>query len=236
MRLLTLFVLLLSAAPAFAQGRAAFATERHDFARIDEGTVATTTFAFINTGDRPVRLVDVRPSCGCTTPEYPTGAIAPGATAEITVAYTSEGRPGPFEKHVTVQTDEPATTTLTIVGDVVPGFTRGGAAQGSLTFEADTFVQENAVGAVQQAYRFQNQGEAPVRITAVHAPAGVDVVFPDRPVFSRDVAGILVTLEAPAAIARPDGTFDVAITLETTDAVQPVKSLRLRGTVAASAP
>ncbi len=236
MRLLPALILLLVAAPAFAQGRATFATDRHDFARIDEGPVATTTFAFTNTGDRPVRLLEVLPSCGCTTPEYPGEAIAPGASANIVVAYHSDGRPGPFEKHVTVQTDEPATTTLTIVGDVIPGFTRGGAAQGALTFEADVFVQENSQGTVQQAYRFQNQGEAPVRITAAHAPPGVEVVFPDRPVFSRDVAGILVSIEAPAAIARPDGTFDVAITLETTDAAQPVKSLRLRGTLATSAP
>ena len=146
LRLLAALGVLLVAAPAFAQARIAFATERHDFARLDEGDVVTTTFAFTNTGDAPLRLADVRPSCGCTTPEYPTGAIAPGATGEIVVAYHSEGRPGPFEKHVTVVTDGPAatTTTLTIVGDVVPGFTRGGVAQGSVVFEHDTYVEEAA--------------------------------------------------------------------------------------------
>ena len=237
MRLPILLAALLVAAPAFAQGRAAFATDRHDFARIDEGPVATTAFAFTNTGDRPVRLVDVRPSCGCTTPEYPTGALAPGATGEIVVAYHSEGRPGPFEKHVTVVTDAGDTTTLTIVGDVVPVFTRGGAAQGSLVFSHDTFVDERAAAAageaVQHAFQFQNQGDRPVRITAARTSAGdaVEVIFPDRPVFARDVAGILVMIDRPAAIAGPDGAFDVAITVETTDAVQPVKSLRLRGVV-----
>ena len=234
MRLLTLLAVLVAAAPAFAQGRAAFATSRHDFARFDEGAVVTTTFAFTNTGDAPVTLTDVRPSCGCTTPEYPTGAIAPGATAEIVVAYASEGRPGPFEKVVTLVTDEPATTTLTITGDVVPGFTRGGARQGGLVFEHDTYVAEAAEGAVQHAFRFQNQGAAPFRITAVRTTAGAaaEVVWPDRPIFSRDTAGIVITVEDPAAIARPDGTFDVAITMETTDAEQPLKSLRLRGTLA----
>lgn len=236
MRLLAA-LLLLAAAPVLAQGRATFAAERHDFARLDEGPVATTTFAFTNTGDQPVRLVDVRASCGCTTPEYPTGAVAPGATAEIVVAYHSEGRPGPFEKHVTVVTDAGDTTTLTIVGDVVPTFTRGGAAQGSLVFSHDTFVDERPTAmageAVQHAFQFQNQGDRPVRITSATTSAGaaVQVVFPDRPVFSRDVAGLLVMIDDPAAIAGPDGAFDVAITLETTDAVQPTKSLRLRGVV-----
>lgn len=237
MRLLLALTALLVSVPAFAQGRAAFATERHDFARIDEGPVATTTFAFTNTGDRPVRLVQVTPSCGCTTPEYPTGALAPGATGEIVVAYHSEGRPGPFEKHVTVVTDAGDTTTLTITGDVVPVFTRGGAAQGSLVFSHDTFVDERAAAvageAVQHAFQFQNQGERPVRITSARTSAGdaVEVVFPDRPVFPRDVAGLLVMIDDPSMIAGPDGSFDIAITLETTDAVQPTKSLRLRGVV-----
>ena len=237
MRLILACALVLAAVPAFAQGRAAFATDRHDFARLDEGAVVTTTFAFTNTGDAPVTLTDVRPSCGCTTPEYPTGAVAPGATAEIVVAYNSEGRPGPFEKTVTVVTDEPATTTLTITGDVVPGFTRGGARQGGLVFEHDTFVAEAADGAVQHAFRFQNQGETPFRITAVRTSAGAaaEVVWPERPLFARDIAGLMVTVEDPAAIARPDGTFDVAITLETTDPAQPLKSLRLRGTLARAA-
>ena len=229
---LVLAAFLLAAAPAFAQGRAAFADARHDFARIDEGDVATTTFAFTNTGDAPVRLVDVRPSCGCTTPEYPAGAIAPGATAEITVAYHSEGRPGPFEKHVTVETDEPATTTLTIVGDVVPGFTRGGARQGSLVFDRDAATVDVGPGeAFQQAFQFQNQGEAPVRITAVHAPDGVEAVFSERPVFSRDVSGVLLIVADPAALMDTAHRLDIAVTIETTDAVQPTKSLRLRGVV-----
>ena len=234
MRRIFACALVLAAAPAFAQGRAAFATDRHDFARFDEGAVVTTTFAFTNTGDAPVTLTDVRPSCGCTTPEYPTGAVAPGATAEIVVAYASEGRPGPFEKTVVVVTDEPATTTLTITGDVVPGFTRNGARQGGLVFEHDSYVAEAAEGAVQHAFRFQNQGATPVRITAVRTSAGAAaaVVWPERPLFASDIAALVVTLDDPAAIARPDGTFDVAITMETTDAVQPLKSLRLRGTLA----
>ena len=237
MRRLTLAALaLLFAAPAFAQGRLAFDSERHDFGAFDEGLTVTTYLAFTNTGDAPVTLTEVRPSCGCTTPAYPTGAIAPGDRGEIVVAFNSEGRPGPFEKHVTVvaQGAEPRVTTLTIVGDVVPAFTRGGAAQGSVMFEHDAFAAEGVAGPVQHAFRFQNQGEAPFRIRSVTTTAGAaaEVVFPDRPVFARDVAGIVVSVEDPAAIARPDGTFDVGITLETTDAAQPTKTLRITGTLA----
>ena len=234
MRFLAALVLLAVAAPASAQGRLAFASETHAFAAVDEGAVATTAFAFTNTGDAPVRLVDVRVSCGCTTPAYPTGAVAPGASAEIVVAYSSEGRPGPFEKHVTVVTDAGETTTLTITGDVVAGFVRTGSAQGALVFEHGAFAVEGAEGPLQHAFRFQNTGDAPLRIRAVRTTAGesAQVVFPDRPVFSGDVAAVVVMLDDARAVARPDGTFDVGVVLETSDAVQPVKSLRLHGTVA----
>ena len=236
MRLLTALLLLAAAAPlAAAQGRLEFAEAAHAFAPVDEGDVATTTFAFTNAGDTPITLSEVTPSCGCTTPEYPTGAIAPGASGEIVVAFHSEGRPGPFEKHVTVvaQGADPRVTTLTITGEVVPGFTRGGDTQGALVFSEGTFVVEGASGAVQHAFRFQNQGTAPVRINAVRTTAGgaAHVVFPERPIFASDVAGVVVILDDVAAVARPDGTFDVGVTLETTDPAQPVKSLRLHGTV-----
>ena len=235
MRLLTT-VFLLVTAPAFAQGRLSFVSERHDFGQFEEGLTVTTYLAFTNEGDVPVTLTEVRPSCGCTTPSYPTGAIAPGGTGEIVVAYNSEGRPGPFEKHVTVVADgaEPRVTTLTIVGDVVPAFTVGGAAQGAVVFEHDAFQVEGADGPVHHAFRFQNQGETPFRIRSATTSAGerASVVFPDRPVFARDVAGIVVMIEDPAAVARPDGTFDVEITQETTDAAQPTKTLRITGTLA----
>lgn len=237
MRLFTALAIVLVTAPAFAQGRLAFVSERHDFGQFAEGLTVTTFLAFTNTGDAPVTLTEVRPSCGCTTPSYPTGAIAPGASGEIVVAFDSEGRPGLFEKHVTVVASgaEPRTTTLTIVGDVVPAFTQGGVVQGSAVFEHDTFAADSTSGPVHHAFRFQNQGAAPFRISSVTTTAGAaaEVVFPDRPVFARDVAGIVVMVESPAAIARPDGTFEVEITMETTDAAQPTKTLHLRGTLAA---
>lgn len=238
MRFLAAALVLLASVTAHAQGRLAFASEAHAFETLDEGEVGTTTFAFTNTGDAPLRLTQVTPSCGCTTPQYPTGAIAPGATGEIEVAYHSEGRPGPFEKHVTVVADgaEPRVVTLTITGDVTPGFARLGDRQGALVFEHGVFAAEDAPAAVQHAFRFQNTGTLPLRIESVETTAGqaVQVVYPDRPVFSQDVAVVMVMIDDMAAIARPDGRFDVGITLHTTDADQPVKSLRLHGTVASA--
>ena len=94
----------------------------HDFGKINEadGRV-TTVFTFKNEGMEPLVLSNVRASCGCTTPKWPRQPIEPGQTGEITVTYNPNGRPGRFNKTVTITSNatEP-TTRVTIKGEVIP--------------------------------------------------------------------------------------------------------------------
>ena len=99
-----------------------FKKTTHDFGKINEadGRV-TTTFSFSNDGDAPLVLSNVRASCGCTTPKWTREPIEPGQTGEITVTYNPAGRPGRFQKTVTVTSNTAqATTKLYIKGEVVP--------------------------------------------------------------------------------------------------------------------
>ena len=94
----------------------------HDFGKINEadGRV-TTVFTFKNEGIAPLVLSNVRASCGCTTPKWTREPIEPGQSGEITVTYNPSGRPGRFQKTVTVTSNasEP-TTKLYIKGEVIP--------------------------------------------------------------------------------------------------------------------
>lgn len=94
----------------------------HDFGKINEadGRV-TTVFTFKNEGMSPLVLSNVRASCGCTTPKWTREPIEPGQIGEITVTYNPNGRPGRFQKTVTVTSNanEP-TTKLYIKGEVIP--------------------------------------------------------------------------------------------------------------------
>ena len=98
-----------------------FKEEMHDFGKIREGIVAEYEFKFTNTGNQPLILSDVRASCGCTTPAWSKEPVMPGKTGMIKVAYNSAGRPGAFNKSITITTNIPdETKVLFIKGEVMP--------------------------------------------------------------------------------------------------------------------
>jgi hypothetical protein len=96
-----------------------FEKVEHNFGKITEGTQATVSFTFTNTGTEPLVLNSVRASCGCTTPKWTREPVAPGATGQITAIYNSQGRPGNFTKTITVKYNGvEGTEFLTIRGTV----------------------------------------------------------------------------------------------------------------------
>ena len=121
-RAFSLLAFCLYAFAAQAQGVLSFDADEHDFGTLAEGDKPTYIFAFTNVGDAPVRLANVQPSCGCTTPAYTTEEVQPGGRGEITVEYDSEGRPGEFNKSIAVTAEgaEPSYITLRIRGVVTP--------------------------------------------------------------------------------------------------------------------
>ncbi|TGE24946.1 DUF1573 domain-containing protein [Hymenobacter aquaticus] len=105
---------------ARAQGVMTFEKDLHDFGNVAEGTMATHEFKFKNTGNQPIIIANVQASCGCTTPDWTKTPVLPGKSGIIKAMYSSAGRPGIFNKTVTV-TSNAATPSavLTIKGNVL---------------------------------------------------------------------------------------------------------------------
>lgn len=105
---------------AVAQGVLQFDVDSFDFGTVEEGNKAEKTFTFKNTGNQPIILSNVRASCGCTTPAWTREPVMPGQTGKIEVSYNSAGRPGAFNKTITITSNATeATKVLTIRGNVV---------------------------------------------------------------------------------------------------------------------
>lgn len=104
-----------------AQATITFDKPEHDFGKIKEGTLATYEFTFTNTGKAPLVLSNVQPSCGCTTPEWSKEPIMPGAKGTVKAVFNSYGRPGVFQKYITVKSNSSGgDVTLTFKGTVEP--------------------------------------------------------------------------------------------------------------------
>ena len=83
----------------------------------------TKAFKFINTGKEPLIISKANASCGCTVPEWPKDAIAPGKSGEIKVVFDSKGKGAvggrDESKRVTITANtDPADTYLTIKGKI----------------------------------------------------------------------------------------------------------------------
>lgn len=115
----TLFI---ASSPLLMSAQARWVTQKHDFGAFSEdlGSV-DAVFHIVNEGEKPIRILEARATCGCTVPEYSRADIAPGDTASLKVTYAATGRPGKFDKNVYVKTsDAPSVQqTLTVSGVVI---------------------------------------------------------------------------------------------------------------------
>jgi hypothetical protein len=99
-------VLLLSAG-VFAQAKKAedvvkFKELAYDFGKIKQGSPVSHEFEFTNISSSPVIIESAVPSCGCTTPVKPEGAIAKGKDDKITAGFNA-ANVGPFNKTITIK-------------------------------------------------------------------------------------------------------------------------------------
>lgn len=107
---------------AYAQAKIEFAQETFNFGKVQEtGGPVEHRFIFKNTGNAPLKIQDVNPSCGCTTPSWTKEPVMPGKEGFIIAEYNPLNRPGAFTKSLTVTSNAaPNVKTLYIKGIVNP--------------------------------------------------------------------------------------------------------------------
>ncbi len=121
----------------FAQAKKAedeikFKELTYDFGKIKQGSPVTHDFDFTNISSSPVIIESAVPSCGCTTPVKPEGAIQKGKDDKITAGFNA-ANVGPFNKSITVKVaGVDAPVQLKITGEVltVDAYTKYEASKG----------------------------------------------------------------------------------------------------------
>jgi hypothetical protein len=109
------------ASPADAQARPRVTAEGpYDFGSVDRGAKIEHVFRVANTGDAPLRLEQVKSTCGCTVALISDPEVPPGREGRIAVTLDTARMAGRVTKIVTVYTNDPETPTapLALTGAV----------------------------------------------------------------------------------------------------------------------
>ncbi|AHM63492.1 hypothetical protein D770_26245 [Flammeovirgaceae bacterium 311] len=185
-----------------------FESSTHDFGDVPEdGGPVRYRFEFTNTGEVPVKVLEVKASCGCTTPEWSRDEIMPGQTGFVVAEYNPQNRPGQFHKTLTVNTNaEPNVSILNIKGVVKPK---------PRTIEDD---YPNEMGKLRLKYRnfnmgkvttekpavkkfeVYNQGDKPLVFNKknVEAPEYINIAFEPQTLPANGRGNIIITYDAAA--------------------------------------
>lgn len=218
-------------------GKATFKKTTHDFGEVAEGSTPVYTFEFTNTGNKPVKLLKVNPSCGCTTPEFSQAAVAPGKKGYIKVAYDTNGRVGIIDKSIAVLTDgNPEWISLYIKGMVIAQRLKGAEVTriGNLLFNKGTLKFSNvALGSSSsQSLEFQNTGSLAIKIINVEAPTDMDIKYPKFAIQPQEIMQITVNFKPDGK--RQTGAFKTSIRFHTDDPQLPSKKLNVSGVITPS--
>jgi hypothetical protein len=181
MNRLLVLILFISSTHVFAQQAKPIQIreELFDFGSVKEdGGAVIHEFVFTNTSTRPIKILTVQASCGCTTPDWSKETVAPGKTGFVQASYNPKGRPGYFNKTLTVTTDYEANPiVLQIKGNVstegVGSEAEFQSANGNLKFKTGAFNMGKVYlkdEATVRDFQFLNSGKIAVTVSNVIAP------------------------------------------------------------------
>jgi len=120
MKTRVLFSLIL-ALPLAAHGALVWESESADLHPSLQDKDAVAHFKYKNTGDKPIKILSVHPSCGCTTAALAKDVVDPNESGEITATFHIGDRSGVQQKTIGVTTDDkPGQVTLLKLKATIP--------------------------------------------------------------------------------------------------------------------
>jgi Protein of unknown function (DUF1573) len=238
---LTVLIILLSVLNTFAQQTKViqFREETFDFGSVkEEGGSVTHEFMFTNTGNRPVKILTVQPSCGCTTPSWSKEPVGVGKTGFIQASFNPKGRPGYFNKSLTVTTDlDSNPIVLQIKGQVSTGGEAPSvslpAISGNWKLKSNSFNMGKVYLKDEPTVRdfpFMNNGTKAITVTSkVASPAYIKVDIQPKTVEPGKGGNIKITYLGKAK--NQYGFQNDNIEITTDDEISPSKSFSVYATL-----
>ncbi len=193
---------ILIASVVSAQPRVALSQSDIDLGVVYRGDTKKTSFTIKNIGDKPLKILQVVPSCGCTALKKPKEVLQPGEEDRIDIEFSSATFRGRVEsKRIDIQTNDPLAEYASV----------------RLTAEVrEELAPENGtsllwfgsmkVGSVaEQRIVFRNITGKPITITAAKpSDARITVTTSKKKLAPNETVDITVTVKADKEGYTPD--------------------------------
>ncbi len=215
-----------------------FREKSFDFGEISEGAGPVMhEFSFTNLSGRPIKILSVQASCGCTTSGWSQEPVPHGKSGFVKANFDPSGRPGYFSKALTVTTDlDGNAIVLQIKGNVTDG--KSGVAladwpeaSGNLRLKASSFnlgkVFINKEAAT-VTFKLFNAGSQVIHLNNVQSPKYLKLTAPQA-IKAGEVTSVTIQFDARAK--GQYGFVSENITLDTDDELAPTKSFSVYATV-----
>jgi hypothetical protein len=237
-RFLFLFCLIATVAIGQRVEPLLFSEKVHDFGEIPEnGGKVEYEFDFANNTARSIRILSVETSCGCTSTGYSKEEIKQGKNGFVKVSFDPIGRPGYFNKTITVATDyngEPI--VLQIKGQVKSGendpIAELTAKNGNLRLKHNSFSFKKVFinrEPLEMEFAVLNVGAKPIHFfSKSNNPDYIAVTLPD--VIQPNQKAI-IKIKYDARKRNQYGFYSDVLEWQSDDELQPTKSFPVYATI-----
>ena len=98
----------------FADAIVAISDSQFSLGKLEEGRIYESTFEASNSGDSPLNIKFVRPSCGCIKIVEPkaNAVIQPGQKLKVRFTFNTTGYSGKIDRVIFIETNDPKNPTL----------------------------------------------------------------------------------------------------------------------------
>jgi len=213
-----------------------FDVTSHDFGKVkEEGGPISFTFNLTNTGNKPLKIDRVQPSCGCTTPDWTKEEILPGKTGFVKATFDPYMRVGTFNKSISVFSNcNPNLNVLTFNGEVLPKpktiedtlpIVSGNVRFPNNSVSYNT-LKNNQTDTVQYL-NIYNQFTKPITIKGITGPAYVSLAGKDLPFVIQPSTMRKLPVHYNCSINKDFGLLFDQIKLITDDPIEPEKTISI---------
>jgi hypothetical protein len=193
----------------------------YEFEPVLEGVAVIYDFVIENRGDALLKIINVKPSCGCTTVSY-TREIAPGGSGKIGTRLNTTGYGGRIvRKRISVKSNDPNRTEfqLTITGNV--------DRLAQITPKM-AFLSGRAGDAIKTEITIIPENKYPFKILGVRAEKGEHISYDLKEI---KVSGVTQYLLTVVNLQKTKGRYSDVIYLETDHFSRPYIRIKISGKI-----